>query len=112
MESVASEINIFESHGFHLVQNHIDLVEAAEIRRETISWPTASKIERIFQTSKFPIELLRDGPEDNVAGLIVQWYQVHLAQGGEHDPIADDLIAEAKAEDRAGQPVSYQPGRA
>lgn len=69
-------------------------------------------IERICAASDLPVEVLRDGPEDNVSGLIVQWYGAHLAAGGERDPVQDDLIAEARAEDAAGQPYSHQPGRA
>lgn len=69
-------------------------------------------IDRICAASNLPIELLRDGPDDGVGGLIVQWYQAHLAAGGERDPVQDDLIAEALAEDAAGQPYSHKPGRA
>ena len=71
-----------------------------------------SVIEKICQASDFPFEPLRDGPEDNLASLIVNWYQAHLAQGGARDPVADDLIAEVEAEDRAGQAASHPPGRA
>ena len=69
-------------------------------------------IERICAASNLPIELLRDGPEDNVAGLITHWYMAHRQHGGEADPVADDLIAEVLIEDAAGQPFSHQPGRA
>lgn len=69
-------------------------------------------IERICEASGLPIEVLRDGPEDNVAGLITHWYMAHRANGGAADPVADDLIAEVLIEDAAGQPFSHQPGRA
>ena len=69
-------------------------------------------IERICEASGLPVEMFRDAPEDNVSGLIVGWYQAHRQHGGESDPVAEDLIAEALAEDRAGQPVSHPPGRA
>lgn len=69
-------------------------------------------IEKICAASNLPIETLRDGPEDNVAALIVSWYIAHRQAGGAADPIADDLIAEALAEDQAGQTFSHQPGRA
>lgn len=69
-------------------------------------------IERICQASGMPVEMLRDGPEDNVAGLIIAWYQAHLQQGGQPDPVADDLIGEVRAEDAAGQTTSHAPGRA
>jgi hypothetical protein len=69
-------------------------------------------IERICQASGLDVRLLREGPEDNVARLIVTWYMAHIDAGGEHDPVQDDLIAEMRAEDAAGQHYSHQPGRA
>jgi hypothetical protein len=50
--------------------------------------------------------------EDNVSGLIIGWYQAHRQQGGEPDPVAEDLIAEVLAEDAAGQNTSLPPGSA
>ena len=69
-------------------------------------------IERICRASGLPIEVLRDGPEDSVSGLLVAWYSEHRARGGKADPVADDLIAEAAAEEAAGQHSSLPPGRA
>jgi len=69
-------------------------------------------IERICAASGIPVELLRDGPEDNVAGLLIGWYCAHRERGGNADPVADDLLAEVQAEDAAGQHVSHAPGRA
>lgn len=69
-------------------------------------------IEHICAASGMPVELLRDGPEDNVGGLIMAWYRAHRDSGGLLDPVAEDLIAEAAAEDAAGQPYSHAPGRA
>lgn len=69
-------------------------------------------IERICQASGLPTEMFRDAPEDNVAALLVGWYQAHIADGGEPDPVAEDLIGEAAAEAAAGQPFSLPPGRA
>lgn len=69
-------------------------------------------IERICAASSMPVELLREGPEDNVAGLIIGWYCAHRERGGAADPVADDLLAEVRAEDAAGQPYSHAPGRA
>lgn len=71
-----------------------------------------SVIERICAASGLPVELLRDGHEDNVAGLIIGWYKAHLQNGGAPDPVADDLDAERISEDAAGQFTSYSPGRA
>lgn len=69
-------------------------------------------IERICEASGLPAEMFRDAPEDNVSGLIVGWYQAHRQHDGESDPVAEDLIAETVAEEKAGQTVSHQPGRA
>ena len=69
-------------------------------------------IERICDASGVAVEVFKDGPEDNVAGLIVAWYQAHRQNGGEPNPVADDLIVEVLAEDAAGQTISHAPGRA
>lgn len=69
-------------------------------------------IERICAASGVPVELFRDGPEDNVVGLLMTWYRAHRNGGGALDPVAEDLITEATAEDAAGQPYSHAPGRA
>lgn len=69
-------------------------------------------IERICAASGLPVELLRDSPEDNVAGLLTAWYAEHRQRGGAADSVAEDLILEVRAEDAAGQFVSHAPGRA
>ena len=53
-----------------------------------------------------------DATGDLVTSLIVAWYSAHRLSGGEPDPVAEDLIAEVRLQDAAGQIVSYQPGRA
>lgn len=75
----------------------------------SFAWPP---IEAICAASGLDMALFRDGPEDNVAGLIIAWYQQHLAHGGAPDPVAEDLLAEVRAEDRLGGGLSHQPGRA
>ena len=69
-------------------------------------------IERICEASGLDVAVLGAGPEDNVAALIMAWYDAHRARGGKPDPVADDLIAEAAAEDALGGGFSHQPGRA
>lgn len=69
-------------------------------------------IERICRASGLPVEMFREAPEDNVAGLIAHWYMAHRAQGGSADPVAEDLIGEVAVEDAAGQGFSLPPGRA
>ena len=69
-------------------------------------------IERIERESGLPEGFFMGQPEDALAALITTWYSQHLAAGGERDAVADDLIAEARAEDAAGQPYSHAPGQA
>lgn len=69
-------------------------------------------IERICESSGLPMEAITDAPEANLAGLIVAWYHHHRARGGATDPVAEDLIAETRAEDEAGQHASHRPGQA
>jgi hypothetical protein len=71
-----------------------------------------SVIELICKASNLPIELIVDAPEDNLAGLVIRWYEEHLKHGGKPDPVAEDLIAEVKAENKAGQSHSHKPGSA
>lgn len=69
-------------------------------------------IERICEASSLPVEIFKDASEDNVSGLIVCWYQAHRESGGPADAVAEDLIAEVLAEEKAGQSASLHPGRA
>lgn len=69
-------------------------------------------IEGVCEASGIDSAVYRDAPEGAVTGLLVAWYHQHLAHGGAHDAVADDLIAEVRAEDAAGQPYSHKPGRA
>lgn len=69
-------------------------------------------IERICRANNLPVELLREGPEDNIGALLIGWYSAHRSAGGAPDPVAEDLVAEVRAEAVAGQEFSYQPGRA
>lgn len=59
-------------------------------------------IESICQASGIDPALFRDQHEDNVAGLIHQWYLAHLEAGGARDPVQDQIRAEVDAEQAAG----------
>ncbi len=50
--------------------------------------------ERLFRPELrgLPVELLRDGPEDNVATLITHWYMAHKKHSVASDLVAEDLI--------------------
>lgn len=69
-------------------------------------------IERICDLSGVDVAIFRDAPEDNLAALIDAWYREHLSRGGEKDPVQEDLIAEAIAENQLGGGLSHSPGRA
>ena len=69
-------------------------------------------IERICDLSGVDVAIFREAPEDNRAALIGAWYREHLARGGEKDPVQEDLIAEALAENQFGGGLSHSPGRA
>ncbi len=88
-----------------------DLQLARDPATGDVSFSTAV-VERIERASGLPAGFFMAQDEDAVASLITTWYAAHLQAGGERDPAADDLIAEARAEDAAGQPYSHQPGRA
>ena len=93
-----------------------DDVEFADLRLQrdpdgavSFDW---TPIERICAASGLSVDVLRDGPEDNIAGLIMHWYGAHRAAGGAPDPVQEDLITETALEDAAGQHHSLPPGRA
>lgn len=69
-------------------------------------------IERVCKASELDVALFRDGPEDNISGLIVAWHFEHRADGGATDAVAEDLILETLAEDARGGGISHPPGRA
>lgn len=58
-----------------------------------------SPIDAICTASGINPTVFRDMPEDNVAGLIIRWYAIHLQHGGQRDGVADQLLAEAALED-------------
>lgn len=66
----------------------------------------------ICTASNVDPEIMRSGPEDNVAGLIIAWYQASRSAGEPANAVADDLISEAQLEDQHGGGISYPPGRA
>lgn len=76
-----------------------------------VSFDTAV-IERIEQESGLPTGFFMGQHEDALASLITTWYSAHRAAGGDSDPVAEDLLAEVRAEDAAGQLYSHKPGRA
>jgi len=72
----------------------------------------AEIINAICNASGIDPEVFWQSHEDNLAELIIEWYANHLKNGGERDPVADDMIAETLAEDQLGGGISYPPGSA
>ena len=68
--------------------------------------------EQIERESGLPAGFFMGQDENAVASLITTWYAAHLQAGGGRDPVAEDLIAEVRAEDAAGQHYSHAPGKA
>lgn len=67
-------------------------------------------IEEIRVASNLPADAFND--EGDLADLIIGWYAAHLELGGTRNEAADELIAEAEAEEAAGQPFSLPRGQA
>ena len=86
-----------------------DLRLARDPKTGDVSFDTAV-IERIEQESGLPAGFFMGQHEDALAALITTWYSAHRAAGGEQDPVAEDLIAEVRAEDATGQHYSHKPG--
>jgi len=72
----------------------------------------AEIINAICEHSGIDSQVFWESHEDNMAGLIIEWYASHLKNGGERDAVADDLITETLAEDERGGGISYPPGSA
>ena len=69
-------------------------------------------LERICAASGIDPALLREHDEGNVAGLLVAWYAHHLAEGGAHNAVLDELTAEATVEaaiDQASASGQWKP---
>lgn len=69
-------------------------------------------IETLCAASGLDVNLFIKSGEDNVAGLIINWYHAHIANGGAPDAVAEDLILEAKMESAHGGGFSLPTGRA
>lgn len=67
-------------------------------------------VERVCRASGLDADSMLEADESALAQLLVGWYQQHRLLGGAPDPVAEDLLAEAKAE--GGQGFSLPPGRA
>jgi hypothetical protein len=66
-----------------------------------------SPLERVCEASGIDPDLLRNPEDGRITKLIIRWYGIHLATGGERDRAADALTAAVYAEDRrrSEQPI-------
>lgn len=69
-------------------------------------------IEAICQASGFDFEDFVNRSDGAVCALIAAWYEVHLTDGGDPDPVQEDLMEEARLEMERGSGFSYAPGHA
>lgn len=69
-------------------------------------------IEKICQASGVDVDLFKKQTEENVCGLIIEWYTLHLSVGGDRDPVIDDLTRETVLEGLYGVGVSHEGGSA
>lgn len=68
-------------------------------------------VEVICEANGIDIDMFRDS-EDNLSGLLTQWYVAHRDQSGAFDPVMEDLIAETRLEHSLGAGLSHKAGRA
>ena len=68
-------------------------------------------IEAICEANGIDIDMFRSS-EDNLSGLLTQWYVAHRDLGGAFDPVMEDLIVGTRLENSMGAGLSYKPGRA
>lgn len=69
-------------------------------------------INRICEASGIDPDLLHNPDDGRITKLIIRWYGIHLATGGERDSAADALTAAVYAEDRRRSEQAPDPGRA
>lgn len=55
-------------------------------------------IERICEASGIDISVFRDSHEDNLGGLITEWYLAARENGEPADPVQEQIIAEVRSE--------------
>ena len=90
---------------------HFADLKLARDNNGAVSFDVAT-IESVCAASGIKSDVFMVSHENNVAGLIISWYQAHIANGGDPDATAEDLILEAKLEDQHGGGFSLPAGRA
>ena len=89
-----------------VIPDHLSFSDLGLKRLETgkieFEWDV---VKQICESSEgLPLKNLEEGPEDNIVGLILGWYMVIRENGGETDPVAEELLAEVM--EKRGESVS------
>jgi hypothetical protein len=74
----------------------LNLSRDAETGSILFNW---TPVEKICEASGVDVSLFKHSHEDNISGLLVQWYYEHLAHGGKPDAVAEELRGEVFLED-------------
>jgi|TARA_R110001583_G_scaffold193993_1_gene363905 hypothetical protein len=97
-----------------IIPDHLSFADLGLKRLETgkieFDWDV---IKQICERSEgLPLDHLEEGPDDNVVGLILGWYMVIRENGGESDPVAEQLVAELMEKEPEGDSTDDESGRA
>ena len=85
---------------------------ALDLRRDPVTQEVLvawAPIERICELSGVDPRIFLESHEDNVSRLVVAWYDMHRHHGGAPDAVAEQLLAEAVADELFGE-INVQPG--
>lgn len=90
----------------HLRFADLDLTRSETTGSVTFNW---EPIEAICQASNQDIAMLMEGPEENVAGLLVIWYELALSRGEPTNQVQEQIRAYVDA-GRVTDPLNVQTG--
>ena len=96
-----------------VIPDHLSFSDLGLKRPETgkieFEWDV---VKQICESSEgLSLKSLEEGPEDNVVGLILGWYMVIRENGGETDPVAEQLVAEVMEKEAEGDSTDDESGR-
>ena len=97
-----------------VIPDHLSFADLGLKRLETgkieFDW---NVVKQICESSEgLLLEHLEEGQGDNVVGLILGWHMVIRENGGETDPVAEELVAEVMEEESEGAPTDDDSGHA
>ena len=95
------------------IPDHLSFADLGLRRLETgkieFDWNVVKQI--CERSEGLPLDHLEEGPDD-VVGLILGWYMVIRENGGETDPVAEQLVAELMEKEPEGDSTDDESGRA